>query len=320
MNKKFKYIKTRDLVTELHFKWLVGEDFCDTKIFLPGWNRAGLELSGFDPEKFDPEYYDSQERRLVLLSHKEDLYLKNLAPEIARERLEMLTTANIPLIIITNKFKNKMLLEVAAKNKQPVVQSTHNKTVYTIGHILNKTQHIILEETEIHGSLISIFGKGILITGQSGIGKSETVLALIKRNHLFVGDDRILVMNRLDNLYGKSDHILSHLMEIRGLGIVDLSKLFGMQYMLNETKIDLVIHLDYQKNLKGVVNRLAHSEDFKTICGIKLPYWTLPVSSGRNIADMVETAVAKLKTDEYNESGLSILEHRLDAAMNDKSD
>ncbi|WP_374696487.1 HPr(Ser) kinase/phosphatase [Spiroplasma endosymbiont of Polydrusus formosus] len=297
----------KDIVDKFSYKVLAGKDGINRTVKIYGLNRPGLELAGFDFEK------NNINRRVILLSNKEQLFVNTLSEKVKKERYEYILNENIPMIILTEKFTDKILLEIAEKHSCPVVRASNITTSRLYQLVLEFFDEYFAPVIEEHASLINVFGKGILLRGKSGIGKSEITLELIKKNHLFVGDDRIIIQQRNNRLYGQSHEMLKNLIEVRGLGILDLSKIYGLQVLLDETKIDLVIeliHLDDEQYKS--IDRLGTEYKYIKILDTKVPIITIPVTYGRNVSELVETAVSKLKLDEAGIFSLKILQDRFE--------
>ncbi|AHF58182.1 HPr(Ser) kinase/phosphatase [Spiroplasma eriocheiris] len=296
----------KDIIKNFNYQVLAGENSLEREIKVYGINRAGLELSGFDPEK------DNTNRRVILLSHKEYLYISTLDQPTRIQRYEFILNEHIPMIILTDKFNDDLLIKIANEHQCPVVRAPNMPTSRIYQLLLEFFDEYFAPVTEEHASLVNVFGKGVLLKGKSGIGKSEMTLELVKKNHLFVGDDRILLMQKNNKIYGRSHEILKNLIEVRGLGIIDLSKIYGLQVLLEETRIDLIvelIHLDDEEYKS--IDRLGSEYQFIKIFDSLVPTITIPVTYGRNVSELVETAVAKLKLEEAGISSTKILQNRL---------
>src|SRR5699024_5307245 len=162
--------------------------------------------------------------------------------------------------------------------------------------ILEFMDEFFAPSEEIHGSLVNVFGKGVLIKGASGIGKSEITLDLVKKNHLFVGDDRIVMKRKANKIYGRSHPILANMVEVRGIGIMNMAEAHGQQIIMDETTIDIVIELShFETGSVDNYERIGREFENIKVLGTKIPYIKIPVSSGRNVANIVETAVSQLK-------------------------
>lgn len=281
-----------EVINRMGLKVLSGErEAEETWIRVYGVNRAGLELSGFFQSSQNPNSH-----RLVLLSSKENHYIHQYKSQDREVRYRKLIKSGIPAIVITTKFKDPLLIKVAQELKFPLLQtdaqSTHNFT----HNLVELMDDFFSIKDEIHGTLVNVYGKGILLIGKSGIGKSEIALDLIKNNHLFVGDDRIVIHKKNNRLYGRSNPILRNLIEVRGIGIIDIALASGYQIILNESEINLIIELfAFRTSRVDTTDRLGIEYRKKQLLGVDVPFLQIPVSSGRSIANIVETAVTQLK-------------------------
>jgi len=273
---------------------LAGADKLETKtVNVYGLNRAGLELTGF----FVPVPNSNSARRILLLSSKEGAYVKQLDEKTREERYENLMLDSVPGIIVTQKFSDLSRITKVAKAKGfPLLKVKTESTSELTQKILDYFDNFFAPQIEEHGSLVNIYGQGVLIVGKSGIGKSEMVIELIKNNHLFVGDDRIIITNKSSVLYGRSHPILKNLIEVRGIGIMDISKANGYQAIMDTTTIDLIVELfSFEQNKLDDSERLDAHYQTKNVLGVDVPFIRIPVSSGRNISTILEAAVGQLK-------------------------
>ncbi len=147
----------------------------------------------------------------------------------------------------------------------------------------------------VHGTLLSVFGEGVLITGKSGIGKSELALELVNRKHLFIGDDAIDIISFAGKAVGRTPRMSRDFLEVRGVGIINLKGMFGVQSMLKETNVDLIVELVNLDDVKSSIERLGKELKMREISGVEIPVLQIPVSSGRSIAPVVESAVISFK-------------------------
>jgi HPr kinase/phosphorylase len=286
MNKK---IKLKDLIEQFELDVVTGQDNLENEIAIYGLNRAGLELSGFFEE-------GTNGHRLILMSTKEYTFMQNFDEDERYARYEALIHWGIPGIIITKKFKDDVLLKVAEANNFPLVKTNMDSTSEFSRELLEFMDEFFAPSEEIHGSLVNIFGKGVLIKGASGIGKSEITLDLVKKNHMFVGDDRIVLKRKANKIFGRSHPIIANMVEVRGIGIINIAETYGFQIIMEESPIDLIIELShFELNNGDNYERIGRSFETVKILGTKIPYIKIPVSSGRNIANIVETAVSQLK-------------------------
>lgn len=302
-----KKLTLNKIVTKLKLKILSGHDKMDMNIEVYGINRAGLELAG---------YFEKGERshRLILMSSKELNYIMQFNEQERVQRYKKLLQVKFPGVILTSKFDDKIFLEVARKLDFPVVMGDSSTQVLS-KDILDILDDYLSPQIELHASFINVFGKGILFIGESGIGKSELAMDLIKLNHLFVGDDRIVITKKNGRLFGKSHEILKNLVEVRGIGIIDVAKIHGYKVIMNESPIDMVIELSiFKKNGVDDSERLGHTFEAYRILDLEIPYLKIPVSLGRNIQNIIEVAVSKLKIAQSGlyEDETSLLNQRLD--------
>jgi len=282
------------LAKTFNMKVLSGADkLKTTPINVYGLNRAGLELTGYIDSS-------SNKRRVVLMSSKESGYMSQFDHDQKVAKYKKLIESNIPGIILTQKFQDvETLTEVAQASDFPVLQINAPSTSELTQQILDYYDNFFAPQEEIHGSLVNIFGKGVIITGKSGIGKSEMVLDLINNNHLFVADDRVVLTNKSSTIYGEAHPVLKNLIEVRGIGIMDLAKTNGAKTIMPKTTVDLLVELvDFKENGIDDSERLGTSYDTHEFLGVKIPYIKIPVSAGRNLANVVESAVAQLKLQE----------------------
>jgi HPr kinase/phosphorylase len=257
-------------------------------------NRPGLQMSGFF------EYFAIN--RIQLFGMVEMTYLQTLTPEIRMERLDRFFEHPIPCVLIgRNLTPPEEFLKCAHKYDVPVLMSglTTTKLSHKISIYLDE---ILAPSISRHGGLMDVYGVGIFITGDSGVGKSETALELIKRGHRFVADDVVEIRKLSDDtLIGRSPDVIRHLMEIRGLGIIDVSVLYGMGSVLQEKSITLSIHMEPGEVRD--IDRLGTSDAHITLLGVKVPQITLPVRPGRNLAIVMEVAAMNFRLKSIGQGG-----------------
>lgn len=297
-----RQLELKKLITYFDLKILSGKEKIPNIIIeIYGINRAGLELSGF----FNPA--NPKSHRMVLMSSKEFAYISQFDKKIRYKKYEKLLESGIPAIILTPKFKDSVLKEVANKHNFPLLRTNETSAADFTQKLLAYFDDFFSLYTEMHASLVNIYGKGVLLIGSSGIGKSEVTLDLVKKNHLFIGDDRISITNRNKHLYGKPSPILKNLVEVRGIGIIDISLSCGYQVIMDETEISLVIELfNFDDQCIDNTDRLGQQYGKINILGLDITYLKIPVSSGRNISNIVEFAVAQFKIKQTN--GIDLIE------------
>ncbi|MBN2144634.1 MAG: HPr(Ser) kinase/phosphatase [Candidatus Aureabacteria bacterium] len=267
---------------QLRLELLAGADGLNRKIKVAETNRPGLALAGY------VEYFAN--RRIQVLGKVEINFLNSLSKRKARERLKPLFVPNIPCIIISRRFPpTQELINMSNEFKVPLLRSPF-VTMRIINKITVFLDNWFAPFTHVHGSLLEVSGVGVLITGKSGIGKSESSLSLISRGHRLIADDivRIHVEDGI-TLVGSSSEITSHHMELRGLGIINVENLFGVGCIRDRKRIDINIYLE-EWDPNREYDRLGMHESKTTILGIEIPYNVIPVRPGRDIALLVEAA------------------------------
>ena len=257
-------------------------------------NRPGLQMSGFF------EYFAVN--RIQLFGMVEMTYLQTLDPETRLERRDRFFSHPIPCVLIgRNLTPPDEFLECARKYDVPVLMSglTTTKLSHKTAIYLDALLAPVISR---HGGLMDVYGVGMFITGDSGVGKSETALELVKRGHRFVADD-VVEIHKLsdDTLIGQSPDIIRHMMEIRGLGIIDVSVLYGMGSIRREKSIELAIHLE-PGDVRDI-DRLGTADNHITLLGVKVPQITLPVRPGRNLAIVMEVAAMNFRLKSIGQGG-----------------
>ena len=245
-------------------------------------NRPGLQPMGFY-EYFNPE-------RIQIIGKMEFAYLSTIDEKTRRERLQLLFAQRIPALFITRELPYfAEMLELAKEYEVPLLRSKESTSNFMSGLIayLNLT---LAPRITRHGVLIEIYGEGVFITGESGVGKSETAIELVKRGHRLVADDAVEI-RKVSNisLVGSSPDNIRHFLELRGIGIINARRLFGIGAVKMTEKIDLVIELE-QWNSEKVYDRMGVDTEYVSLLGVKIPSLTIPVKPGRNLAVILEVA------------------------------
>jgi HPr kinase/phosphorylase len=245
-------------------------------------NRPALQLTGFF------NYFDSE--RVQIIGKVEYTYLQTLETEKRIEVLEKLISSKIPCLILSRDLEPMQeLLDAAIKFQVPLLQ-TNKATSYFMSEIIRYLKVELAPRISIHGGLVDVFGEGVLIMGESGIGKSEAALELIKRGHRLVADDVVEIAKVSDEtLLGTSPDIIRYLIELRGIGIIDIKTLFGVGSVKERHSIDLVIKLE-DWDPKKEYDRLGLEEEYTEILGNKVICHTIPIRPGRNLSIIVESA------------------------------
>lgn len=275
-------VKLTDLIEKMNLKNLTPDiDLTEKYITVPEVNRPALQLTGY----FD--HFDSV--RMQIIGIVEATYIDTLTIERKKSIYKQLLAYGVPCMVYTSDIQpDKELLEEANKTGTPVL-STSKKTSPFQAESIRWLNVQLAPCISIHGVLVDVYGVGVLIRGESGIGKSELALELIKRGHRLVTDDAVEIRKVSDDtLVGSAPHITKHLIELRGIGIVDIKSLFGVQSVKETQNIDVVITLeDWEKGKE--YDRLGLEEEYTEFLGNKVQCHTIPIRPGRNLAVIVES-------------------------------
>lgn len=254
----------------------------DSQVTIADVNRPALQLHGFY-EHFEPS-------RIQVIGNVETAYLAKKSDKEKAESFAKLFSYDIPCVIYCRDEKPEdVILQEAAKAKIPVL-GTDRATSEFMSALIYSLNMDFAPYTTIHGVLVDVYGEGLLITGESGIGKSEAALELIRRGHRLVSDD-VVEIRRPNNerLYGRAPSITQYLIELRGIGIIDVKSLYGVEAVKDEQRIDLVIKLeDWSKEKE--YDRLGMTDEYMNILGIDVTCHSLPIRPGRNLAIICEAA------------------------------
>lgn len=252
------------------------------KITQPDINRPALQIAGYF------EHFDAA--RLQIIGFVEYTYMEGLTDEQRRLAYEKLMSYDIPAIVFCRELKpDPIFIETAIAHGIPIL-STKNATSAFMGEIIRWLNVKLAPCISVHGVLVDVYGEGVLITGESGIGKSEAALELIKRGHRLVTDD-VVELRKVseDTLVGSAPDITKHFIELRGIGIVDVKALFGASSVKDTQQVDLVIRLeDWDKDKE--YDRLGLEENYTEYLGNKIPCHNIPIRPGRNLAIICESA------------------------------
>ncbi|MFA9559580.1 HPr(Ser) kinase/phosphatase [Evansella sp. AB-rgal1] len=281
-------VTAKNLIEEFGFELLNNEeDVAFRPITTSDLSRPGMEMAGFFT------YYPA--KRIQLLGKTEVSFYETLSDEDKVDRIERLCTYDTPAIILSRGMEiPKFLLEAANKVGVPVLRS-HYTTTRLISQLTNFLEGQLAPMTAIHGVLVDIYGIGVMITGSSGVGKSETALDLVRRGHRLVADDSVEIRQEHDGvLVGQAPELIRHLLEIRGLGIINVMTLFGAGSVRNFKRIGLSIHLELWDQKKQY-DRLGLDEDKIQIFDTEITKITIPVRPGRNLAVIIEVAAMNFR-------------------------
>lgn len=304
-------VALKDLVEKMQLKNLTPDiDMEDRKITVPDVNRPALQLTGF----FD--HFDSE--RVQVIGYVEYTYLQTLSENRKKELYEKLMSYGIPcLIFSTGLIPDEQLLQTANEKGIPVF-STPRKTSSFMAEMIRWLNVELAPQISIHGVLVDVYGVGVLIMGESGIGKSEAALELIKRGHRLVTDDVVEISKVSDDtLVGTAPDITRHLIELRGIGIIDVKMLFGVQSVRQTQTIDLVITLeDWNKDKE--YDRLGLEEEYTEFLGNKVVCHSIPIRPGRNLAIIVESAAANFRQKKMGYNAAQELYRRVQENLTNK--
>ncbi|MEW4221480.1 HPr(Ser) kinase/phosphatase [Rossellomorea marisflavi] len=302
-------VRTKDIMDKFHLELVGGEEGLHRPITMSDISRPGLEIAGY----FD--YYPAE--RIQLLGKTEITFLDLLDDAERKRRLESLCTDITPGIIISRELEVPHdLIDAANRYDVPVMRSPMKTTRFS-SHLTNYLESKLAPTTAIHGVLVDIYGVGVLITGKSGVGKSETALELVKRGHRLVADDCVEIRQEdMDTLIGNSPDLIEHLLEIRGLGIINVMTLFGAGAVRSHKRITLCINLELWDKAKQY-DRLGLDEEKMKIIDTEITKLTVPVRPGRNLAVIIEVAAMNFRLKRMGVNAAEQFTNRLSDVIED---
>ena len=267
-----------------------GRDFDNTVVTISDVNRPALQLVGFY------DYFD--DKRLQILGRGEMQFLERMTEAERTRVFNKLLSYPFPAMIVARDMEAPSeLVQMANKHDRTLLRSAES-TVDVTSKLIDYLNRAMAPQIARHGVLMNIYGQGVLILGDSGIGKSETAIELLKRGHRLVADDAVEIRRISNSLFGTAPEIIRHYIEIRGVGVIDVQQLFGMGAVQFDTEIDLVIQLEQWVDGK-FYDRLGLGEEKYEMLGVELPIVTIPVRPGRNLAGIVEIATMKNRQMKY---------------------
>jgi len=281
-------IRVSEIIAKMELENLTPEiDVEKIKVTEPDVNRPALQLTGFY------EYFDSH--RVQVIGQVEDTYLKTLDTETKAERYNQLLSCNIPcLVFCRGLIPEPELLEMAIGYNVPVLR-TEKSTSAFMAEIIRWQKVKLAPCISIHGVLVDVYGEGVLITGESGIGKSEAALELIKRGHRLVADDAVEIRKVSDEtLIGSAPAVTKHFIEVRGIGVINVKNLFGVESIKETQSIDVVIKVE-EWNKEREYDRLGLEDEYIEYLGNKVVCHSIPIRPGRNLAIIVESAAVNYR-------------------------
>lgn len=284
-----KSIKVKDLLKEPAFKRISGdEESLEREVFVPELNRPGFELAGF--------FKHTDFRRIILFGEKEIAFVEEMSKESQLACFSKLANDETPCIIIAKGYEcPEILKNIAMKRNFPIFE-TKQATGRVSIDLTGTLDEALATETLMHGVFLNIYGKGVVIRGDSGIGKSEIALELIKRGHLLIADDAIELYHIGPGIVGKAPEVLKNLLEIRGIGVIDVSKMFGVSSILPKDNVEMIIQLERWLPSREYT-RIGVEEDDVTedILTVAIPKIVVPVTGGRSMSAIIEAAVMNMQ-------------------------
>ena len=276
------HVTTKDIKDQFNLSLVSGEEGIGRHISISDISRPGIEIAGY--------FMHYPSNRIQLLGKTEISFLGLLEPEEKQDRMMKLCALDTPVIIIAHDMEVPEELIFASNEKSVPVLTTKMPTTRFSSKLTNFLESKLAPTTAVHGVLVDIYGVGVLITGKSGVGKSETALELVKRGHRLVADDCVEIRQEGENiLVGSAPKLIEHLLEIRGLGIIDIMTLFGASAIRSYKRITLIIELEIWDEKKPY-DRLGIEEEKMEIIDTPITKLTVPVRPGRNLAVIIEVA------------------------------
>ena len=280
-------VKESDFVSKLGLTRVLPTEARTLPIEVSNVNRPGMQFANY----WDFFAYE----RPQLLGKVEMTYMSQLDERVRRERLTKYFSYPLPCIIICRGYPcfDEMLV-LAAAHKVPIYSTKKETTQFELELINYLRDYLAPRETR-HGVLVNVYGTGLLITGNSGVGKSEAALELVKRGHQRVADDVVDIRRVAENrLIGESPELVRHFMEIRGVGIINIATMYGVGAVIRDKTIDMEVHLEMWQADKEY-DRLGMTENYTEILGVKVPSLLLPIHPGRNLAVVLEVAARNFR-------------------------
>ena len=300
-----KTVRLGEIIQEFGLEILcTAPDYANVPLRALDINRPGLPLTGFF-EHFDTE-------RLLLIGLTEHTYLSGLTPEQRRERFDELLAYPVPALILTRGLEPfAECMEMAGKHGRTVLRSTQQTSAFMSALIGSLYNHLAPQITR-SGVMLEVHGEGVLIQGESGVGKSEVAIELLKRGHRLVADDAVEIKETSHHtLVATAPELIRGYMELRGIGVIDVIRLLGMGAIKLTQEIDLVVNLEPWDD-KAVYDRFGLESHFTEILGVKVPAATIPVKPGRNLASIVEVAAMNNRNRKMGHNAAQELTDRMD--------
>ena len=300
-------VSTKEVMEKFNLQLVSGQEGIGRYITTSDISRPGLEMAGY--------FTHYPANRVQLLGKTELSFFEMLPKKDKVDRMYKLCTPNTPAIIIARGLNvPDELIEAAADANVPVLVSKLTTTQFS-SQLTNFLESQLAPSTAIHGVLVDIYGIGVLILGKSGVGKSETALELVKRGHRLVADDCVEIRQEAENLLvGSPPPLLEHLLEIRGIGIIDIMTLFGASAVRPNKRITLIVELELWDENKNY-DRLGLDEEKMQIIDTKLTKLTIPVQPGRNVSVIIEVAAMNYRLKRKGLNAAEEFSRRLDEVI-----
>ncbi len=276
-------IALHTLVEKLHLEVAYAStDYHSVRLTVEDVARPGLQLAG---------YFDHYEpMRLQIMGNVEMSYLAKLSPQDRAVTIDRLFSYKFPALLIARGIEPDELCLAMAKKHNITILRTPEPTSTVVSTIISYLKGALAPRITRHGVLVEVYGEGILLMGDSGVGKSEAAVELLKRGHRLIADDAVEIRKIDDNLLvGTAPELIRNYIELRGIGIINVAKLFGMGAVRTENEINLVVNI-VPWNTQEVYDRLGLEEHYTEILGVKIPMNTIPITPGRNLAMILEVA------------------------------
>jgi len=300
-------LRSRPEAFGLALELLAGADGLDRAITSPHVQKTGLALAGF--------HAYLKPGRVLIFGESEIRYLESLPPAARTRALQLALTHDFPCVLVTGGFTPPREVVIEAERARLPLLKTATPTPTAIAKLSSILEDSLAERTMIHAVLLDVLGLGILITGESGIGKSECALDLIVRGHRLVADDTVEVRRRAETiLIGTCPELTRHHMELRGLGVINVKELFGIASTRSSKRVELVVQLE-RWNPAREYERLGLDDEFHEILGLRVPLIRMPVAPGRNIAILVEVAARNQLLRSRGHHAARILATRLEHSL-----
>ncbi|EFM26287.1 HPr(Ser) kinase/phosphatase [Peptoniphilus duerdenii] len=297
------YYTLMDLKAELNFNLVYqAKRYFTVSITEPEVNRPGLQLAGY--------FRKFKNKRLQMIGNQEWYYLSEMEPAKRRESLDKLFEQDVPAIIFAAG--NEVFKEAleSAEKYDITIFKIDKKTNIVLEELKNFIDEALAPTTRIHGVLLDVYGVGVILTGDSGVGKSETALDLIAKGSKLISDDSVIIKKMDDRLIGTSPEITKHFMEVRGVGIIDIQRFFGVGSVMEKREVEMIAHLELWDDEKEYV-RLGLEDTYQEILGVDVVKYTIPVKPGRHTAMIIEVATNNFKQKQLGYNPAVALNERI---------